>query len=54
MQFEENRFNNVDQVIIKDDGRFPNNGRLPLCLYKEVIELTGKDGDPGRGDPSLL
>ena len=44
MQFEENRYSNIDHVIIKDDGCFPNNARLPLCLYKGVIELTHKDG----------
>jgi uncharacterized protein YjlB len=44
MKIEDNRFNSVVHTIVKDDGRFPNNGRLPLCLYKGVIKLTGKDG----------
>ncbi|UCB45527.1 MAG: hypothetical protein JSV25_15170 [Spirochaetota bacterium] len=27
-------------VILKDDGRFPNNGKLPLLLYVGVLKLS--------------
>ena len=44
MENKDNRFNSIVHAVIEDDGRFPNNRRLSLCLYKGVIELTDKDG----------
>jgi uncharacterized protein YjlB len=34
----------IRQLLIADDGRFPNNGRLPLLLYVGALEVA--DGDP--------
>lgn len=31
--------------IINDDGTFPNNARLPLLIYKQVFQFSGK-GSP--------
>ena len=41
----------VDRLI-KDDGTFPNNGRLPLLAYQGVLELPA--GDPARGVEKLF
>ena len=38
--------------LIKDDGTFPNNGRLPLLAYRGVLELPA--GDPARGVEELF
>jgi uncharacterized protein YjlB len=34
----------IRQILLADDGRFPNNGRLPLLLYVGALDLAG--GDP--------
>ena len=33
----------VVHSLIPDDGTFPNNGRLPLLIYQEAIELPARD-----------
>jgi len=33
----------IVHILISDDGIFPNNGRLPLLLYKGTIELPARD-----------
>jgi uncharacterized protein YjlB len=38
--------------LIKDDGTFPNNGRLPLLAYQRVLKLP--TGDPARGVEELF
>lgn len=38
--------------LIKDDGTFPNNGRLPLLAYLGVLDLSA--GDPARGVEELF
>jgi uncharacterized protein YjlB len=35
----------VISKLLKDDGTFPNNDRLPVLIYKNVVELKG-DNDP--------
>jgi uncharacterized protein YjlB len=30
-------------IILEDDGRFPNNGMLPLLLYPKALEISGAD-----------
>ena len=40
------------QRLIKDDGTFPNNGRLPLLAYQGVLKLPA--GDPARGVEELF
>jgi uncharacterized protein YjlB len=30
----------MERVFLKDTGRFPNNEKLPLLLYKDVLELS--------------
>jgi uncharacterized protein YjlB len=40
----------VKSVLLQDDGRFPNNGRLPLLLYREAIR-TG--GEASAGEPPV-
>jgi uncharacterized protein YjlB len=44
MQFDEKKYSNVEYMIIKDDGIFPNNGKLPLILYKKAADLPGNGG----------
>jgi uncharacterized protein YjlB len=46
MGLNDKKFNSVEYVILKDDGFFPNNGKLPLILYKRAIDLTGNDCNP--------
>jgi uncharacterized protein YjlB len=31
--------------ILTDDGDIPNNGRLPLILYKGAVDVSGEDPD---------
>ncbi len=38
--------------LIKDDGTFPNNGRLPLLAYQGVLGLP--TADPARGVEELF
>ena len=38
--------------LIKDDGKFPNNGRLPLLAYQGVLILP--TDDPARGIEELF
>ena len=38
--------------LIKDDGTFPNNGRLPLLAYRGVLGLPADD--PARGIEELF
>ncbi|MFW6181462.1 MAG: hypothetical protein ACOC8N_06905 [Spirochaetota bacterium] len=36
-------YRSVDYVILTDDGRFPNNGMLPLLLYRGVLPAGRAD-----------
>ena len=31
----------VEAHLLADDGVFPNNGRLPLLVYRQVLDLSG-------------
>ena len=44
MQFNDKQLDNVEYVLLEDDGCFPNNGKLPLILYKSAVDLAGNDG----------
>lgn len=34
---------NIISKILPDDGTFPNNGALPLLIYKQAIDITSSD-----------
>ena len=31
----------VEAYVLGDDGVFPNNGKLPVLVYRDVLEVTG-------------
>src|ERR1041384_5404622 len=33
----------IDSYLFRDDGQIPNNDRLPLLIYRNVLPLHGKD-----------
>jgi uncharacterized protein YjlB len=37
------KYREVEYLILKDDGRFPNNERLPLIVYKNSVQQNGED-----------
>ncbi len=39
----------AEAIELTDDGVFPNNGRLPLLLYRKSLPpaARGPDGSPG-------
>ncbi len=39
----------VSSYLIEDDGTYPNNGRLPVVVYREAIALD-EDEDAAAGD----
>jgi len=36
--------NSVEYTYIEDDGRFPNNSRVPLLVYRSAVEVSGGNG----------
>lgn len=34
----------VEHLYIEDDGRFPNNGRVPLLLYRNAVDVSNRNG----------
>jgi uncharacterized protein YjlB len=47
------RHEKADSILLMDDGLFPNNSRLPLLIYREVLAWEGSHGtfpqEPCRG-----
>jgi uncharacterized protein YjlB len=43
----------IRKFLIADDGRFPNNGRLPLLLYVGALDLSG-GSDPAAAIEELF
>lgn len=36
---------NIIRHILKDDGKFPNNGLLPLLVYQRALQIPEQDAD---------
>ncbi len=43
MESRDGTHDTVEHVLLKDDGRFPNNERLPLLIYRNAIVSSGRD-----------
>jgi uncharacterized protein YjlB len=37
------KYRDVEYIVLKDDGRFPNNERLPLIVYKNAVRRNNKN-----------
>lgn len=43
MRVKEPHPEQIDAYPFRDDGKIPNNDRLPLLIYRDVLALRGKD-----------
>jgi uncharacterized protein YjlB len=39
---------NIIRHLLRDDGQFPNNARLPLLVYKGVLHVTALGDEAGK------
>jgi uncharacterized protein YjlB len=44
----------IEGHALGDDGLIPNNKRLPLIVYRQVLPLDGLSGDPARAFEALF
>jgi uncharacterized protein YjlB len=44
----------IEGHVLRDDGVIPNNARLPLVLYRQVLTLEGQSEEPERAFEALF